>query len=267
MFPYIHIFGFTATTYWLCSVIGAAAVVLFLVLRNKKRRAFPWQDLLFVSLYGVVGGIIGAKVLYILTFLPFFIVRFNDIEWSVDFIMQFLQGGGIFYGGFYGLLIGLHRYCRRYNFSLKKLFALVTPAFPLFHCFGRIGCFMSGCCYGIEVAPQWGIVYTEAISAPNGVSLLPVQLIEAGFNLLLFLALLVTERFLKHKELNLFIYMASYGVARFVLEFFRGDAIRGHWFGLSTSQWIALFTIIFVIIYVPYYLHKQKRLVNQTEQN
>lgn len=259
MYPYINIFGFKATTYWACSVIGCLAVVLFLFIRNKRRKAFPWLDLFFMFLYGIVGAIIGAKLLHIITILPSIIANFDKIPWSLDLVTQLLSGGGVFYGGFYGMLIGVYRYCRTYKFSLKKLFALVTPAFPLFHFFGRIGCFLSGCCYGIEVEPQWGIVFTEAISAPNGVPLLPVQLIEAGCNLLLFFILLITEHFLQRKELNLFIYMISYAVIRFILEFFRGDLIRGLWLGLSTSQWIAMFTVVISVVFVIRYIKQNRK--------
>lgn len=254
MFPYIHIFGFTATTYWLCSLAAFIAVVLFLYLRNRKRKTFPWMDLFFMFLYGAIGAIVGAKVLHILTMIPPVAANFSNIQWSLDTVIQLLSGGGVFYGGFYGMLIGIWRYCRTYHFSLKKVFTLVTPAFPLFHMFGRIGCFLSGCCFGIPVPAPWGIAFTEAISAPNGIPLLPVQLIEAGCNLLLFLLLLVTEHYLKHKELNLFIYMIIYAVIRFTLEFFRGDLIRGIWFGFSTSQWVALATVIFSVLYTVWYL-------------
>lgn len=258
MYPYLNIFGFAVTTYWVCSVVGFFAVVLFLILRNKKRKVFPLQDLFFMFLYGAIGAIIGAKLLHLITLLPMIIANFNQIQWSFETVTALLSGGGVFYGGFYGMLYGVYRYCHTYKFSLKKLFIMATPAFPLFHFFGRIGCFLSGCCYGVEVPREIGIVFNEAISAPNGVPLMPVQLIEAGCNLLLFFVLLITEHFMKHKELNLFIYMISYAVIRFTLEFFRGDLIRGLWFGLSTSQWIALITIVVSIVFVIKYLHKEK---------
>ncbi|MDR0403417.1 MAG: prolipoprotein diacylglyceryl transferase, partial [Treponema sp.] len=120
-----------------------------------------------------------------------------------------------------------------------------------------------GCCYGIESSP--GITFSRAIiPEANFVSRLPVQLIEAGYNLLLFLLLSrienavfppglyrpgpagkpenrPAEKFFRRGKL-LFLYLILYPAGRFILEFFRGDEYRGFWGPLSTSQWISLFT-------------------------
>ena len=61
---------------------------------------------------------------------------------------------------------------------------------PLVHAVGRVGCFCAGCCYGRAAPPPWGIAFTHAIAGPNGVPLLPVQLWEAGAELVIFAFLL-----------------------------------------------------------------------------
>ena len=116
---------------------------------------------------------------------------------------------------------------------------IAAPAIPLFHAFGRIGCFLGGCCYGIPW--EGGITYTRALSPEaNGVARFPVQLLESAllFALFFLLAALFRRGALRAKLLAL--YLAVYAVLRFLLEFLRGDAIRGVYFGLSTSQWISL---------------------------
>ncbi|MCL1952665.1 MAG: prolipoprotein diacylglyceryl transferase, partial [Oscillospiraceae bacterium] len=110
-----------------------------------------------------------------------------------------------------------------------------------FHACGRVGCFCAGCCYGREAA--WGIAFTHAPGAPNGVPLVPVQLFEAGFNLLLMAAILIFKPERRRPGLLLPLYLAAYAAARFVLEFFRGDSGRGVLL-LSTSQWISLLVIL-----------------------
>jgi phosphatidylglycerol:prolipoprotein diacylglycerol transferase len=114
----------------------------------------------------------------------------------------------------------------------------LVPSVPLAHAFGRLGCFFAGCCYGVPSA--FGLEFNASELAPHGVKLLPVQLIEAGCNLLLFVLLLVLSRFCRRRGLLTGTYLAAYAVMRFVLEFFRYDAERGVFWGLSTSQWISL---------------------------
>lgn len=116
--------------------------------------------------------------------------------------------------------------------------SLTAPAIPLFHVFGRVGCFLGGCCYGLPSA--WGFVYRYSpVAEANGVSRFPVQLVEAAWNLVLFLLLARLQR--RGRDRLLPLYLALYAPARFLLEFLRGDAYRGIFLGLSTSQWISLF--------------------------
>ena len=96
-----------------------------------------------------------------------------------------------------------------------------------------------------------GIVYHESLFAPNEVPLLPIQLIESACLLGLFALMLFYEKRQKNKYGIVVFYMIGYGIIRFVLEFFRGDALRGSAAGLSTSQWvsialIALASVIFL---------------------
>ena len=94
-----------------------------------------------------------------------------------------------------------------------------VPGVPLFHCFGRIGCFMAGCCYGIPTEGPLGITFTHSIVAPNGVSLLPIQLIEAGANVITFIILLVFKKKLKRPLQNFGLYLLIYSIERFILNF------------------------------------------------
>lgn len=129
------------------------------------------------------------------------------------------------------------------------MFEFVTPAFVLFHAFGRIGCLLGGCCYGFELASPItiGLVRLDHF---------PIQAVESAAE---FIILLLIEKthLREHKFIS---YIGLYSVFRFTAEFFRGDAVRGIWFGLSTSQWIALFTagvvIAMIIRNIPERTHK-----------
>ncbi|MCD7863514.1 MAG: prolipoprotein diacylglyceryl transferase [Lachnospiraceae bacterium] len=131
--------------------------------------------------------------------------------------------------------------CRRQRFSMT---------------FARIGCFMAGCCYGVEV--PWGVVFPEGSLAPAWVPLFPSQLAESAGHLLLFFLFLSVKDKLRKKQDLLFLYLGRYAVMRFILEYFRGDAERGYWNGLSTSQWISLLLMLVVVIYIFRNLYAEK---------
>ena len=100
---------------------------------------------------------------------------------------------------------------------------------------------MSGCCYGKDLSTPIhiaGDVYLTQI---------PVQLIESLFEFILFAVILALEK--KATGISLLtVYLLCYAVFRYIIEFFRGDVIRGLFFGLSTSQWVSIFILIGIII-------------------
>lgn len=247
MFPSFILFGKEIGTYTIMAIIGAL-LAGWLACRAAKRRGLDENDMLVTLLIAAIGVFIGSHLLYGLTNLPVIIalIRSPGQVKSLSHLFQwifYIFGGGVFYGGLLGGLSAGTIYLRRKKLPLGPFSDIAAPVIALFHCFGRIGCFLGGCCYGVEV--DWGIVYTNSlIPEANGVPRLPVQLIEAGFNLLLFclLAALLTRGRLRHRLLLL--YLTLYPTGRFVLEFFRGDAIRGFFMGLSTSQWISCLLLL-----------------------
>lgn len=242
MHPYLLIGGLKLPVYWLMSLLGLALAAALLRQRNRCYR-LPGDDVLHIGVLAMVGALIGAKLLYVLTVLPQLITYAS--LWLAEPILL-LSGGAVFYGGLYGGLAAALLYCRKYRVDQARAVALFTPAIPLFHACGRVGCFFSGCCWGVPW--ERGLVYREALAAPNGVPLLPVQLISAALLLLLFFLLLLAETKLRQKHLLLPLYLALYSAGRFILEFFRGDTLRGI-FLLSTSQWIAAATLCGLVIW------------------
>lgn len=113
------------------------------------------------------------------------------------------------------------------------------PAVSFAQGFGRLGCFFAGCCYGRETDSWFSITFTHSDFAPNGVKLLPTQLMSsAGDFLICGLLLLYAGR--KPKEGQVAAgYMVLYGIGRFIIEFFRND-YRGSIGVLSTSQIISI---------------------------
>jgi phosphatidylglycerol:prolipoprotein diacylglycerol transferase len=224
------------------SVAGIAAVVVYVMLRRRKL-GLPTDDLIHIVLFAVIGAMVGAKVLYLVTMIPVIMANFGRIIHDPELIKAFLTQGYVFYGGLFGALLAVWIYCRKFSVDFKAASMLFAGGIPLFHVFGRLGCFSAGCCYGVD-AP-WGVVFTQSLSAPNGEPLVPIQLFEAGANVLIFTGVTLFQRRSKHPEKALTVYLVSYAVCRFILEFFRGDIIRGGILGVSTSQWISLGILVY----------------------
>ena len=172
-----------------------------------------------------------------------------------------LIGSGIvFYGALAGGVAGALTGSRIAKDDIRDYLDIIVPVIPLGHAIGRIGCFCAGCCYGIPSDCAIAVTYTDpAGGAPTGISLLPVQLIESCVNLVIFIILMAVSRRTVSRYLTTFLYCILYGTARFILEFYRYDSIRGSAGGLSTSQWISLVMIAAGACCLAVYLVRHRR--------
>ncbi len=233
MSPFLTIFGRNFPLYgvliW-CGVPISVAVALFICPRKDTER----DEIIYSGVYTLVGAMIGAKLLFIIVSLPQIIAQKIGL-------LDLIGGGFVFYGGLIGGALGLLIYCKQFQMNFVTLAETYAAVLPLGHAFGRVGCFFSGCCYGIAYDGPLCYTYRTALAAtPIGVPLLPVQLIEAGCLLIIF-AVLLTVYLKKGKHVGTVfpLYLLSYSLLRFVLEFFRGDRERGILL-LSTSQWVCV---------------------------
>ena len=247
--------------YSLLMIAGFLMGGLLAILRGKKY-GIKKVDLLLAAICAAVGGIVGAKLLAIITSIP------QLVAGKIKFI-DLLFSGFVFYGGLVGGIGGLLLGGKLLKLNQLELFDTFAPSVPFGHAIGRIGCFFGGCCFGMElpagssfslIYPEWYAQYGTNV----GVPLLPMQLIEAGLLLILYAVLELLFHFTKKKGVSLFTYVFAYGVIRFVLEFFRGDTIRGVGGGLSTSQWISLALIAGagVLLALMYFLPRRKKKEN-----
>lgn len=242
MIPSFQLFGKTMTIYTVFVLIGVLGT-LFSLYRIAKKNALDEIETLYMTLIAFAAAAIGGTLLYGLTNIKLLIALLRNLD-QVESFGQFWQylsaifGGSVFYGGLIGMLLTSLIYVRKKHLSARYLDA-VAIGIPMFHTVGRIGCFLGGCCFGVE--SDFGFVYHYSpIAEANGVRRLPVQLFEAAFNLLLCLVLYRLFRKKKQTGYLLHLYLLAYPIFRFVIEFFRGDAYRGFIWGLSTSQWISL---------------------------
>ena len=253
MLPTIELFGNTYAIYPFMSLIGIFVSGIYLCQSTKKHNKSD-NDMIVLLLYSAIGVFIGMHLLYGLTNFDKIIYLFhnlNKLQGFKDFISNivFIFGGSVFYGGLLGGLLGGFIYLKIQKWDVGFWSDLVAPGIPLFHFFGRIGCFLGGCCFGKECSIGFTYKYSF-IPEANGVVRFPIQLVEAGFNLILFFILNNMLKNSKAKNRLLCVYLLSYAPIRFILEFYRGDTLRGIWYGLSTSQWISLLIIIITTIYL-----------------
>lgn len=266
--PYftIHTFG----------VLLAAAYLtaLWWLLRGAKRAKLDPDAVMSLGTWAIVGAIIGAKLLLILRSL-------GDYTWSAADLRSIVTSAGDFYGGFIGGVLASAIYFWRQSTLRFWLVAdLAAPAIALGQSIGRIGCLMAGDDYGRPTSVPWAIAFTDPDAAsvggaPLGVPLHPVQLYESIVCLILFGVLVRLSR-RAHRDGDIVIaYTVLYAIARFALEFFRGDADRGFVFGglLSTSQFIAIGMIAVALLahrlrhtHVPHGAHVSGRRSKTEEQ-
>lgn len=232
MYPYIHII---LPAYGVFAFLGGFFALIFVYCRTS-RFEIDFLDFLKLFVLCVFGCAIGSKVLFILSRISWL---FRNLT-PANLVNLVFHSGYVFYGGLLGVLLTVQLYARRSErYTAKQLYALMTPAIPLFHCFGRIGCLMAGCCFGLELSVPitiYGLTLTR----------FPTQLLESLFEMGLFFLLLILERHISTHPL-LPVYLITYACFRFVVEFFRGDEIRGVLLGLSISQWISIAVLLFYI--------------------
>ena len=250
MEPFIYLLGKEIPIYGVAWIIGTAiAAIIAALLTNKC--GIKKYDLVYSAVFAVLSGIGGAKLLFIIVSLK------TIIENNISFTAV-LQGGFVFYGGLIGGAIGIIIYTKMYKLSTLKFFDLYAVVLPLGHAIGRIGCFYSGCCYGMPYDGIFSCVYTKTLGmTPLNTPLLPIQLIEALLLFILFVVSIII--FLKKPKTGMItaIYLYSYNIIRFILEFFRGDTERGLWLGLSTSQIISIALVIIVSVCI---MHNKRKI-------
>ncbi|MCR4962819.1 MAG: prolipoprotein diacylglyceryl transferase [Firmicutes bacterium] len=251
MLPELHILGRSVPTYGLLAMTGVLAALLYLKLEERRLQESN-ADIDLAFLYSLIGAFIGAKLLSIITSLPDIRAAWPFlVKTPAAFLQNYLLSGFVFYGGLYGALLVCLLYAKHERLDFAALLCRLLPTLALIHGFGRVGCFLTGCCYGIP-HPTLGVILPNSAIAPHDVPLLPVQLYEAALEFLLFAVLARMGRKQKDGYAMLGVYLLTYGIARFFLEFCRGDAYRGFIGPLSLSQAISLPTALlglFLLLY------------------
>jgi len=296
MYPIaFHIGSFAV--HWYGIFIGIGFLTSFCLLLKLKKYAGLTSDQIYnIPMIALFAGVIGARVFYVVQFWEQFRGR------GILAILNVHEGGLVFYGGFIlaftaeclyakwptvRRMLGLKEKKRadgaepRKDISILALLDILGPAMALAHAFGRVSCFMQGCCFG-KPAPNGfpfavcfpaespaAYRYPSLLPGTSGsVPVYPVQLFESAGNILMCLILLLLLRKRKYAGTIGGIYLILYGVMRFLIEFMRGDHTDSI-LGLTPSQFIAVAIAIpgGIIVYLAARKLGRKREKKQEEES
>lgn len=251
---YFNLGVLSIPSYGFMITLGIILANLIAVIYIIKQYNLDFNDFLILEGYCILGGFIGAKLLYLL-------VSFKEIEWSkildITYFNSIIQGGFVFYGGLLFGLLSAFLVKKIHKINLELYVRHCIFLIPFIHAFGRIGCYLAGCCYGIPYNGLFAVTFPEGSLAPVGIPLFPVQLVEAILLFLITIIILYLDR--RKYILNpVIFYLGSYGILRFTLEYFRYDEYRGHILLFSTSQWISVFIVTVSFVLYIYYRRKSK---------
>ncbi len=242
MFPSFHIGNIEIPLYSLMIFLGVWIGLIVAYITIYKKENISKYTAIRLIMCGAVSGVclyIGAWV-------------FNSIFHSIA-EGRLVFGGITWLGGvvvaFPVMIVLIHFFVPVAKGRALYTFSLIVPCIVIAHGFGRIGCFFAGCCYGMETDSFLGVTFPGMNH-----KVLPTQLIEATFEFLLFIFMMLTRK--KLKGHNLEVYFIVYGIFRFIIEFFRGDSRGSTGFFLSPAQFLDILIIIAAIFIILFYKQK-----------
>ena len=241
-------------------VLIAAAYLIGLqvaVARGRSRGLDP-NRLMGLGFAIFIGAIVGAKLLL-------FVVEFDYFTSAPANLWMLVRSAGVFYGGFMLAVVVAFWYMWRHSMPVWTTCDAFAPGIAVGQAVGRMGCLLAGCCYGRPTDVPWGITFSDPFAAANSgtpldVSLHPTQPYEALAALaILGVLLLVERRGSPFPGFTFLTYLLSYGTARFVIEFYRGDSRGTVLEVMSTSQFISALLVPSSIVFLMVLAYRAAR--------
>lgn len=224
MYPILFQIGHFEIRSYGVIVASAFFAGLWLATKEAKRKGLEPAAVQDFTFYALLGGVLGARLYYVMFSQPEY---FLQNPWAV---LAVWQGGIGVIGSLLGGLVAALWYTRRKNISFLRFADTLAPAIPLGQTIGQFACLLNGDSWGRPTDMPWAITYTDPRSlAPLNIPLHPIEIYEMLGYFLVFLLVWKTRRFYRTDGLSLLTYLAGYGVARFFVEFFRGQPAIFAW--------------------------------------
>lgn len=230
---------FTLHGYSVMIALGFLVAMVLCLLRAKKKNV-NGDVITDIGLIGVVAGFLGAKILYI-------IVSYKELFANPKNVIGFPQifAGFVAYGGIIFGFLAILVYAKIKKINAAEYLDFMIPFIAMVQGFGRIGCFLAGCCYGGPTDSFLGVTF-PAPHQMAGIKVWPTQLFSAAGDFAICGILLLFSMKKRKKGMVSVLYVILYAVGRFIVEFFRADERGFIALGnasLSTSQFISLLVL------------------------
>lgn len=239
-------------SYGLMIAIGVL-VSYYFVYKRTKSFGITKDQLSTLFIWCIFAGFVGGKLFFFL----------EDIHRYIDqpaLLLKLTGGGFVFYGSVLFVIPVIVVWLRKKKIPVRPFLDIIAFVGPIVQGFGRVGCFLAGCCHGKVCDSVLGVTFShpDSLANPKNVPLYPTQLFDIGINIIILLTLIWFEKRQQFKGQLMLIYLMMYAVGRSINELFRGDEERGFLFNglLSHSQFIAI--CIFTVCTYIWYRWKNK---------
>ena len=222
MYPIIAKFG-PVTIYSYGLLVAIAFLLGIFIARLEARRKSIKPDLLYdLSLYLVIGSLLGGRLYYLIFFNPQVFIR-EPLS-----ILKVWEGGLAIHGAVFGGILACFLFSRIHKTSFWKLADIVAPSVILSQAIGRIGCFLNGCCFGVPTESRFGVKFpagTMPDLAYSGLAVHPTQLYELFFSMIGFFVLWSVRKKIRFDGGLFLLYLMTYNCIRIVVSSLRGDSL------------------------------------------
>lgn len=198
---------------------------IWLAGRRAKRYGIDPQKILDLSVIIILAAVIGSRLLYV-------VFHLDQYHHPLD-VFALWQGGATFYGGFLLAMAASYWWVQRNGYSFLTVADVVAPSIALGLVFTRVGCLLSGCCYGKPTDLAIGLVFppdspagSAAMALANElgrdqIALHPTQVYSSLKGLTIFAVLMLLQPKLTKRGSTFGLLLVLYGIGRFVIDFFR----------------------------------------------
>jgi phosphatidylglycerol:prolipoprotein diacylglycerol transferase len=241
----------TIFSYGFFIACGAIMGFIYTAYQAKKQFNTPVDTIQMLVILIIIAAVVGGK---------FFMVFEDPKGYMADpaLLLKNFSSGFVFYGSLIFAIPTLLLFFRSHKLPTLPMLDIMAATACIVHAFGRIGCFMSGCCYGTPHDGLLSVTFSDPMCAadPLNTPLHPTQLYSSMTIFIILTVLIFISRRKQFSGQIFMLYIMLYAVARSVLEIIRGDLERGFLIEnvLSNSQFISILMFLSaLIVYIRLY--------------
>lgn len=234
----------TIYSYGFMIALGAL-VTTYLILYQSRHLGMDSDKIIWFLVWVILVSFIGGKLF-------FYLEDINKYMEDPSLLQKSIGSGFVFYGSLIFAIPTTLFWLKCNKIPIRPFLDVLSFSIPVLHSFGRMGCFLAGCCHG-RVCDSWiGITFSHPDTAATikGLPLYPTQFFDIVVNLMILLVLFFVRKKKSFDGQFFLIYLTLYAVGRSIVEHYRGDDERGFLFDglVSHSQFIALIIVIICVL-------------------